>query len=195
MTVTAREAAAVLRVEVRNTIRKRSLLFLVQGLGLVLAGVLCLFYPLVASTGITVLIGWLLIISGILQLVTLIGTMDVPYFWLQLLSVGLSLLIGWLLVSRPEAGLLAVTLLMVVYFMVDGISRVVFALMVRPMDDWLWMLLSGIAGIVIAVILAGNLPGVSEWLIGVLLGVQLIAVGGAQAFIAWRVRSVTRVQS
>lgn len=193
MSITAKEAAAVLRAEVRKTIRKRSLLFLIQGAGLLLAGVLCLFYPMVSSTGITVLIGWLLIISGALQLVSLIGTTDVPYFWLQLLSIALAILIGWLLVSRPEAGLVAVTLLMVVYFMLDGIGRVVFALMVRPMEDWLWMLLSGLVGIVLALVLSANLPEAAEWLIGVLLGLQLIAVGGAQAYLAWRIRSAVPV--
>lgn len=193
MSATAREAAAVLRAEVRRTIRKRSLLFLIQGVGLLAAGLLCLVYPIFASAGITVLIGWLLIGTGALQLVSLIGTADVPYFWLQLLSVGIAILIGWLLVSRPEAGLLAVTLLMVVYFMLDGIGRLVFALMVRPMEDWVWMLMSGLAGIALSLILAANLPDTAEWLIGVLLGLQLIAVGGAQAYIAWRLRSAAPI--
>jgi len=191
MPVTVKEAAAVLRGEVRNTIRKRSLLFLIQGAGLALAGLLCLVYPMFASSGVTVIIGWLLIVSGALQLISLIGATDVPYFWLQLLGVALAFLIGWMLVSRPEAGLLAVTLLMVVYLMVDGIGRVVFALMIRPMDDWLWMLFGGIVGIVVALVLATNLPEAAAWLLGVLLGVYLIAVGGSQAYLAWRVRALT----
>lgn len=195
MPITVKEAAAVLRAEVRNTIRKRSLLFLIQGAGLVAAGVLCLFYPIFASTGITVLIGWLLIISGALQLISLIGATEVPYFWLQLLSVALALLIGWLLISRPDAGLMAVTLLMVVYLMVDGVGRVVFALMIRPMEDWHWMLLGGIVGIVVALILVANLPQASEWLIGVLLGLQLIGVGASQGYVAWRIRSLTPPQA
>jgi uncharacterized membrane protein HdeD (DUF308 family) len=190
MPITAKEAAAVLRTEVRNTIRKRSLLFLIQGAGLVAAGLLCLVYPVFASTGITALIGWLLIISGALQLVSLIGATEVPYFWLQLLSVVLALLIGWLLISRPDAGLMAVTLLMVVYLMVDGIGRLVFALMIRPMEDWQWMLLGGIVGVAVALILAANLPQASEWLIGVLLGLQLIGVGASQGYVAWRVRTL-----
>ena len=80
---------------------------------------------------------------------------------------------------------------MVVYFMVDGIQRLVFALMIRPMPNWGWMLASGVTGIVLSLILAANLPGAAGWLIGVLLGIELIVVGSAMAFFAWDVRRAT----
>ena len=188
MAITVNEASAVLREAVRDTIRKRSLLFLIQGAVTVAAGVLALIFPAFMSVGLLSLLGWLLIVSGIVQIVSLFGATQVPYFWLQLVTVTLEILVGYLLVSSPAAGLVAVTFLMLVLFLVGGITRVVFALMIRPMQDWLWMLASGLIAIVCALVLFANLPEAATWLLGVLLGIELIAIGGAQAYLAWRTR-------
>ena len=69
-----------------------------------------------------------------------------------------------------------------------GISKVVFALTIRPFPNWGWVLASGLVGIVLALILWANLPVTALWLVGVLLGLQLISVGAAIAYLAWQVR-------
>ena len=184
MAVSVNEAAAVLRAAVRDTIRKRSLLFLIQGGVMVLAGFLALVFPAFMSTGLLVLLGWLLILSGVVKIVSLIGATQVPYFWLELVTVALEVLVGYLLIANPAAGLVAVTFLMLVLFLIVGITRVVFALMIRPMQDWLWVLASGLVAIVCALVLFANLPEAATWLLGFLLGVELIAVGAAQGLMA-----------
>jgi uncharacterized membrane protein HdeD (DUF308 family) len=191
MSITVNEASAVLRAAVRDTIRRRSMLFLLQSAVMVLAGLFALLFPAVASTGLLSLLGWLLVISGIVQIVSLWGATQVPYFWLQLVTLTLEILVGYLLITRPEAGLVAVTFLMLVLFLVSGISRVVFALMIRPMQDWIWILASGLVAIVCSLVLFGSLPEAATWLLGVLLGIELIAIGAAQGLVAWRVRRAT----
>lgn len=192
MAISVNEASAVLREATREAIRRRSMWYLVQGGLLMVAGVVALLSPLFASTFIMVFLGWLLIVAGIAQGIGLIGATQVHYFWLQLISAVLAVLVGWILVSRPEAGLLAAALLMVVYFMVDGIQRLVFSLMIRPMRNWGWMLASGVMGIILSLVLAANLPGAAGWLIGVLLGIELVSIGGAMAFLAWDIRRATK---
>jgi uncharacterized membrane protein HdeD (DUF308 family) len=191
MSITVNEASAVLRAAVRDTIRKRSMLFMVQGAVMALAGVLALLFPAFTSSGLLALLGWLLVISGLVQIVSLWGATQVPYFWLQLVTLTLEILVGYLLITRPEAGLVAVTFLMLALFLVSGLSRVVFALMIRPMQDWLWILASGLVAIACSLILFANLPEAASWLLGVLLGIQLVAVGAAQGLLAWRVRQAT----
>jgi uncharacterized membrane protein HdeD (DUF308 family) len=186
--ISVNQASAVLRQAMRDTIRKRSTLYLVQGALLVFAGVIALLSPMLASAAIIAFLGWLLIFAGIASAIGLIGATQVPFFWLQLVSAVLAVVVGWIFVTRPEAGLAAVVLLMVVYFFVEGISRIVFALMIRPMEDWIWLLASGILGIVLGVILAANAATAGAWLIGFLLGLKLIGIGGAQAFLAWNLR-------
>src|SRR5512132_2871070 len=69
-------------------------------------------------------------------------------------------------------GLLTLTLLLIVFFIVEGISKVIFSLTVRPFPNWGWVLASGIVGILLALYLWANLPITAVWL-GVLLGIQL----------------------
>ncbi len=188
MAVTINEASAVLRAAVRDSIRRRAMLYLIQGVVLVVAGLLALIFPLISATGVLVLLGCLLILGGLVQGISLLGATQVPYFWLDLVAVVLGVLVGWLLISRPEAGLAAITSLMLVFFLVGGLQRVIFALMIRPMPDWGWVLAGGLVAIIAAMVLFAHLPEASTWLLGTLLGLHLIATGGAQAWVALRIR-------
>lgn len=181
-------AAEVFREAVRETVRRHALLYLIQGVLLVIAGVLAIAYPLISSVGAVILLGWLLIISGLAQGISLVGARHVPHFWLQLISVVLGVLIGLLFLRDPGQGLLTITLLQIVFFMIDGISKLVFSLTIRPFPHWGWVLGSGLVGIALSLILLAAMPVTAIWLIGVLLGIELIAVGAAIAHLAWQVR-------
>src|SRR5262245_21461276 len=188
MSMSLDEAAEVFKDAMRQTVRRYSLWYLVQGCLLAAAGVLAIIYPVISSVAVIVLLGWLLIISGILQGISLIGAGQVPHFWLQLISVILAVLIGFLFLRDPEQGLVTITLLLIVFFMIEGISKIVFALTIRPFPNWAWMLASGLVGIFLSVLLWANMPVTAVWLIGLLLGIELISVGAATAYLAWQAR-------
>jgi uncharacterized membrane protein HdeD (DUF308 family) len=188
MSMSLHEAAETFRDAMRQTVKRYSLWYLVQGVLLVVAGVLAVIYPVVSSVAVVLLLGWLLVISGVLQGISLIGAGHVPHFWLQLISVILALLVGFLFLRDPAQGLLTVTLLLIVFFMIEGISKVVFALTIKPFPNWGWVLASGIVGMLLSAILWASLPVTALWLIGLLLGLQLISVGAAIAYLAWQVR-------
>ena len=155
---------------------------------MVVTGVLALIYPWIASVAIIRLLGWFLIISGILQAIGLIGAREVPYFWLELISAMLAIVIGLLLLRHTDAGLLFFSVLFIVYFMVEGIVKAIFALTIRPFPNWGWVLASGLLGIVLSFYLWANLSTVSEWMLGVLFGILLVVEGAALSSLAWRVR-------
>ncbi len=182
-------AAAAMREAMRETVKRYSLWYLLQGVLMVVAGVLALIYPLLASVAMVYLLGWILIISGVLQAIGLIGARDVPHYWLQLISVVLAIVIGLLLLRQPDSGLLVMTVLLIVFFMVEGISKIIFALTIRPFPNWGWVLASGLVGLLLAVYLWANMPIASEWVLGVLLGIMLISEGAALAYLAWKVRT------
>jgi uncharacterized membrane protein HdeD (DUF308 family) len=181
-------AAEVFREAMRETVKRYSLWYLIQGALLVVAGVLAIIYPIISSVAVIILLGWLLIISGVAQGISLVGARHVPHFWLQLVSVILAFLIGFLFLRDPAQGLLTVTLLLIVFFMIEGISKIVFALTIRPFPYWGWVLASGLVGVLLSLVLWASLPVTALWLVGLLLGIQLISVGGALARLAWQVR-------
>ncbi|HZJ11858.1 MAG TPA: HdeD family acid-resistance protein [Methyloceanibacter sp.] len=182
-------AAAALRDAMRETVKRYSLWYLLQGVLMVVAGVLALVYPLLASVAMVYLLAWVLIISGVLQAIGLIGARDVPHYWLQLISVVLAIVIGLLLLNQPESGLVIMTVLLIVFFMIEGISKIIFALTIRPFPNWGWVFGSGVVGILLAFYLWANIPVSSEWVLGVLLGVMLVCEGAALAYLAWKVRT------
>ena len=57
------------------------------------------------------------------------------------------------------------------------------------MTGWVFVLLSGVIGVLLGVYLWSSMPLSSEWVLGILLGIQLICEGAALAFLAWMVRS------
>lgn len=188
MTISLSAAAEVFREATREAVRRHSVWYLIQGILLLAAGVLAIVYPLISSLAMVVLLGWLLVISGIVQGVSLLGARHAPSFWLQLISAVLGVLIGFLLLRDPAQGLMTITLLLIVFFMIEGISKIVFALTIRPFPGWGWVLASGLLGIVLSLALLVSLPVTALWLIGVLLGVQLISVGAALTYLTWQVR-------
>lgn len=132
MAIPVDAAAAALRDAMRETVKRYSLWYLIQGVLLVIAGVLAIISPVIASVALVFLLGWILIVSGVLQAIGLIGASHVPHFWLQLISAVLAALIGVLLLRSPESSLLVMTMLLIVYFMVEGLAKVIFALTIRP---------------------------------------------------------------
>jgi uncharacterized membrane protein HdeD (DUF308 family) len=189
MSMSLDAAASVMREAMRETVKRHSLWYLIQGALMVIAGVLALIYPLVSTVAVVVFLGWLLIISGILQGISLFDARRVPHFWLQLVSVVLSVIIGVLFLRDPGQALLVLTLLLIVFLMVEGISKVIFSLTIRPFPNWGWVLASGIIGILLALYLWASLPITAIWLLGVLLGIQLICEGAAIGYMAWQVRN------
>ena len=186
-------AAAALREAMRETVKRYSLWYLIQGILLVVAGVLALIYPFIASVAVVFLLAWILIISGVLQGNGLIGASNVPHYWLQLISAVLAILIGVLLLRSPDSGLLIMTVLLIVYFMVEGIAKVIFALTIRPFPNWGWVLGSGMVGILLALILWANMPLTSDWVLGLMLGILLVCEGAALTYLAWHVRTAPPV--
>ena len=82
MTMSVQAAAQALREATRETVRKYSTWYLIQGILMVMAGIVALLYPFVSSVALVLFLGWILIISGIVQGISLIGAQSVPNLWL-----------------------------------------------------------------------------------------------------------------
>ena len=120
MTMSVEAAAQALREATRETVRRYSTWYLIQGVLMVIAGIVALLYPFISSVALVLFLGWILIISGIVQGISLIGAQNAPNFWLQLVSAVLSIIVGVLFLRRPEEAAVTLALLLIVFFMVEG---------------------------------------------------------------------------
>ncbi len=183
------QASDAMRHALQDTVRRYAWLFLVQAVLLVIAGAVAIIYPLFSSVALAIFLGWVLIAVGIFQLISLIGSSKVPHFWLQLISAVLAVVVGFLFLNNPAAAVGTLVLLMIVFFMIEGVSKIVFSLSIRPLPNWGWVLASGIVSVLIAAYLLSS-PELSLLMLGIFIGIQLISQGLAIGYMAWKARQV-----
>ena len=186
--ISIESAAGVMREAMRQAIKRYSLFYLAQGGLMILAGFFAFLTPLFASSAIPGLLGWLLIISGLVQGISLIGARNVPHFWVQLMSIALSVIIGLMFLRNPGQGLFTLTVLLIVYFMAEGISKIILSLSIRPLPNWYWILASGVVGLFAAALSWSKLPATAFWMLCPLLGLLLISEGAAIGYLSWQIR-------
>lgn len=147
------------------------------GLGMLALGVAAIIFPLASTLAAALLIGSVLLISGIL---TLVGSFSIhgtgPFFGALLLAL-LSIAAGLFILFNPLAGAVSLTLFVGFIFMFEGAFELFLAFEMRPHAGWGSMLLSGIASILIAILIAAGWPAVSAVALGILLGVNFITTG------------------
>ena len=188
MSMSIDAAAQVMRETMREKVKRHSLWYLFQGALMVVAGILAIAHPAMSSVALVIFFGWLLIISGIAQGISLIDARSVPHFWLQLVSVALFIIIGALFLRNPAESVVTLTLLLIVFLMVEGISKIIFSLTIRPFPNWGWILISGIISVLLSFYLWSSMPVTAVLFLGTLLGISLISEGVALGYLAWRVR-------
>ena len=189
--------AAVRSVDVREVgyqiggaIRRHWVLFLTEGIVLVILGILALLAPVVASVAATVFFGWLLLLSGIVGLFTTFRARHAPGFWWSLVSAAIGIVAGVLLIGWPLLGTLSLTAVLIAFLFAEGLVTIMYALEHRNAlsGRWGWMLASGIVDVGLGVLLLIGLPGTALWALGLLLGISLIFGGWALIFVAPQAR-------
>ncbi|MFZ3177355.1 MAG: DUF308 domain-containing protein, partial [Methylovirgula sp.] len=92
--------------------------FLAEGIILILLGLAAILEPLVATFALSIFIGWLLIISGIVGLFSTFKMRPAPGFWWSLISAILAIVVGALLIWHPVAGVISLTLALIIFFII-----------------------------------------------------------------------------
>jgi uncharacterized membrane protein HdeD (DUF308 family) len=169
--------------------------FVALGIALIVLGAACILGEINATLITVVVLGWFLLISGIVTLVHAFQTRTWSGFLLYLLSALLRLITGFMLVRYPLGGALGITLLLAVLFIVGGAFRAIGAGKLR-FPRWGWAVASGLISVALGITLLVQFPVSSLWFIGLAVGIDLIfegtslvALGSALHGIAGRVRA------
>jgi uncharacterized membrane protein HdeD (DUF308 family) len=179
---------------VANAFRNHSTSFIVEGIILVILGMLAIFLPLFATITVTVILGWIFLASGVMGLITTFGARRAPGFWWSLASALIALGVGIISIAKPITGAVSLTLVLIVFFVVEGAATIMYALEHRRelSGRWEWMLVSGIIDLVLAGIIFAGLPGTAEWALGLLVGINMVFGGMALVAIALHARLPAR---
>jgi uncharacterized membrane protein HdeD (DUF308 family) len=139
---------------------------------------------------VTILFGWLFLVSGIVGLVTSFWMRQAPGFWWSLLSAVLGIVVGAMLLGSPLTGAFSLTLVLIAFFLIEGAVSIMFALDHKRelSGQWGWMLMSGLVDLALAVMILAGLPSTAAWAIGLLVGINMIFGGTALIAMALHAR-------
>jgi uncharacterized membrane protein HdeD (DUF308 family) len=177
---------------VATSLHEHWVFFLVEGIILVILGLAAIVIPRIATLTVEILFGWLFLISGLVGLITSFWMRHAPGFWWSLVSAILGIAVGIVLLSRPLSGVLSLTLVLIAFFVIEGVASIMFALdHKRELSGrWGWMLASGIIDLILAAIILAGLPGTAAWAIGLLVGINMVFGGSALIAMALHAREI-----
>jgi uncharacterized membrane protein HdeD (DUF308 family) len=163
----------------RDAVHDYWVLFLIQGLLMIALGVLAVIWPQLSTVAVDLYAGWMFLLSGVAGLLFMFLAPTVPAFLWLLLTAVLSLFVGVLLLWHPVAGVVSLTLALIAFFIVEGLFQIAAAIVHRDAlrGSWGWMVMSGIADLLLAAIIISGWPGTATWALGLIVGINLISSG------------------
>jgi uncharacterized membrane protein HdeD (DUF308 family) len=159
------------------------------GILMIILGVFAIGAPVVATIAFQVVLGWLLVIGGIAEAIHAFMAQSWRGFLFELLSAILYVVVGALLLFNPLLGAAALTLLLAVFLVVEGIFKIIMALRVRDHRGWGWLLASGILSLILGAMIWAQWPASGLWVIGLLVGIQLLFTGWSLVMLALAARA------
>jgi uncharacterized membrane protein HdeD (DUF308 family) len=157
---------------------------LFHGILFTILGLLAVLVPVIFSIAFEQVIGWLFLIGGAIQFYRCIEYNQATGYWMMLLSSLFAMIFGVLFIFHPLEGIVALTTVIALYFLAEGLVKIILAYVLRESSHWGWFLLSGLCSIAISVIAFSGLPFTASWFIGTLIGVYLIINGLSYMIIA-----------
>jgi uncharacterized membrane protein HdeD (DUF308 family) len=160
-------------------------------LGIVMAffGAVALYIMPAATIGTVLVLGWLLVFSGIFEFIFAFRVRQWGGLFLNLIGGILGIAVGLLVVTHPVAGALAFTLLFASFLTVIGVFRLVAALSLK-FPHWGWALFDSIVTIALGILLWAEWPSSALWFIGLAVGVSLILRGWSYIMFSVAIRSL-----
>jgi len=159
---------------------------------LILAGFCTLMLPVLGGIGVTIFIGWALILSGITHLVFAWKSHTTGSRVWELLLGLVYLVTGIYLILQPVTGLASLTLLLAFYLFFEGIFEVLAFFQVRPRHGAVWLLFDGLITLVLAWMIWRHWPSSSVWAIGTLVGISMLFSGFSRLMLAMSAKRVLK---
>jgi uncharacterized membrane protein HdeD (DUF308 family) len=183
---------ASLDPEVRDGLRKSWRPLMLVGVLAIVLGCIAILVPAVASVGTAIFIGWLLlVVSGVLVVAAFsahsVGTLAARLAWALL-----TFLVGLWLIVEPHDGTLTLTLVLGIYFLFMGLTRLTIAFVSRGQPNAGLLGLSGVAGLLIGILILAEFPSSADWAIGLLVGIDLIFAGWTLTSVALLGRDLSK---
>lgn len=153
------------------------------GFAIMLLGMLCMMTPLVSGVAVNTVLAILVAAAGLTITTYAFKAGSFGKGLLQFLFGGITLVAGAFLLVRPMVGLFTMTAVLIAWFVVDGVFAIIAGIRGRNEEGWGWVLVSGIASLILGILLWREWPASGAFAVGLLVGIRLIFTGWSIAML------------
>jgi uncharacterized membrane protein HdeD (DUF308 family) len=167
----------LIQQQMQNYFQKHWKLFLAEGILFIILGLCAVVVPQLFSVAVVIFLGWLILFGGVIHISRALMFSGMPGFGSWLFMGILQAVVGYLFIAQPAAGVFTLTILVTLFFALEGMAKISLAFMMRPLPNWGLILFSGITALVFAFIIAISWSESSQWLLGLFFGINMIFLG------------------
>ena len=157
---------------------------------LIVLGILAISLPALASIGVARVLSWLILFEGIVQFVYAFKSEGVGSKIWKLLIAILYIAVGGYLLVHPLMGLAGLTLMLAVFFLIEGVTDIGTFIWTRKSVGSEWLLLHGIVTLLLGVMIWKHWPISSLWALGTLVGISMLLTGITRLMMALKGRKL-----
>ncbi len=178
--------------QVREGLAKSWKALMTVGVLAIFVGCVAILVPAVAAVGTAIFIGWILLVAGVFLVAAAFSAHSIGTVVLRLIWAALTVIVGAWLIVEPHNGTLTLTLVLGIYFLFMGLTRVTAAFVGRGQPNAGLVGLSGVCGLLIGILVLAKFPSSADWAIGLLVGIDLIFAGWTLTSVALVGRDLSR---
>jgi uncharacterized membrane protein HdeD (DUF308 family) len=158
-------------------IKKASGAITLWGVLTIVLGVFAMGAPLVTGLALALMIGISLVAAGLMQSIYAFQAGSIGKGVLRLLFGGVTVLAGLSIIGQPGIALATLTLILAIYFVVDGVTTLIASTAVAGGQGKGLIIFNGIVTLALGIMIWRGWPVSGAWAIGILVGIRLIFSG------------------
>ncbi len=153
------------------------------GFAVMLLGMLCIVAPFVSGLAVNLTVAVAVLAAGMVMATYAFKAGSFGRGFMQFLFGGITILAGVVMLAQPVVSLFALTVILIAWFLVDGIFAIIQGIRSKGVPGRGWVIVSGIASVILAVLLYRQWPDSGKYAIGLLTGIRLIFSGWSIAML------------
>ena len=157
---------------------------------IMIAGFLAIALPLIAGIAFTLILGWMLIFTGVLHIVFAFRAGQARMAVWQVLLGLVYGFIGVYILMNPAAGLAGLTFAIAVYLFVEAVLELALAIQLRPAPGTGWLIFDSVITFILAVMIFSTWPSSATWVVGVLVGISMLFSGMTRLMLTLAARRI-----
>ena len=167
----------VTRQMAENAVRTHRGLFITASVIFLVIGIAAMALPFLAALAIDLMIGGALVISGLGQVCYSLGSRRWPGMLMPILGAVVALVVGLFLLAKPYHGVEALNIMLIFFFIFDGVAKLMYAFSSRDIPSWPWLVTSGLLSLILGAMVWMYFDKGQLWVVGLLFGVNFTITG------------------